>query len=78
MRQTSLDAYAEITEDGTKRSQQERVYLVIKNNPQGIVKWAKAPYMKLKGYPPMPPQNLPDEQLKAVADFLLTPKALNE
>ncbi len=47
-----------------------------KNNPHGIVTWAKAPYRKLKGYPPMPAQHLPEEQLEAVAEFLLTPTAL--
>lgn len=48
-----------------------------KNDPKGIVVWAKSPYKKLKGYPPMPPQHLPEDQLEAVAQFLLTPKALN-
>jgi cytochrome c len=48
-----------------------------KDNPAGIVAWAKSPYDKLAGYPPMPPQHLPEDQLKAVAEFLLTPRALD-
>ena len=54
------------------------IQAVYRGNPAGIVAWAKAPGRKRLDYPAMPPQALPDDQLTAVADFLLTPAALTK
>jgi len=40
-------------------------------NPEGIIAWTKAPGRKRMDYPAMPPQVLPDEDLKAVAEYIL-------
>lgn len=46
-----------------------------KDNPQGIVNFAKAPIQVRRGFPQMPPQAyLGDEKLKAVADYILQMK----
>ena len=46
-----------------------------KDNPQGIVNFAKAPVKVRSGFPQMPPQAyLGDEKLKAVADYILQMK----
>lgn len=40
-------------------------------NPQGIVDWVRAPGRRREDYPPMPAMPLPEDELRAVADFLL-------
>jgi cytochrome c len=40
-------------------------------DPEGIVAWAKKPGRKRLEYPAMPAQNLPDEDLRAIAEFIL-------
>ena len=40
-------------------------------DPEGIVSWAKAPGRKREDYPPMPPMNLPNAELQAIAAFML-------
>jgi cytochrome c len=40
-------------------------------NPEGIVSWAKQPGRKRLEYPAMPAQNLPEEDLRAIADYIL-------
>jgi len=40
-------------------------------NPEGIVAWAVAPGRKRADYPPMPPQDLPREDLLQIADYIL-------
>jgi parallel beta-helix repeat protein len=46
-----------------------------KDNPQGIVKFAKAPVKVRSGFPQMPPQAyLGDEKLKAVAEYMIRMK----
>jgi cytochrome c len=42
-----------------------------KDNPSGIVAWAKAPGKKRSDYPQMPPMALPDEDLKIIAEYVL-------
>jgi cytochrome c551/c552 len=46
-----------------------------KDNPQGIVNFAKAPVKVRSDFPQMPPQAyLGDEKLKAVAEYILQMK----
>ncbi len=40
-------------------------------NPEGIVKWAKAPGKKRQDYPPMPPINIPEQELLEAAKYIL-------
>jgi len=42
-----------------------------KGNPQGIVAWDEHPGRRRPDYPPMPPQNLPPDQLLQVAQYIL-------
>ncbi len=44
---------------------------IYKDNPSGIVAWAKAPGKKRPDYPQMPPMALPDEDLKVIAEYIL-------
>lgn len=44
---------------------------IYEGNAAGIVSWAKAPGKKRADYPQMPPMSLPDEDLKAIADYIL-------
>ncbi len=44
---------------------------IYQGNPQGIIAWTKEPGKKRPDYPVMPPQNLSEEDLKAVAEYLL-------
>ncbi len=45
---------------------------IYKNNPAGIVAWAKAPGKKRPDYPPMPAfGHLGEEQLRGIADYIL-------
>jgi cytochrome c len=44
---------------------------IYENNPDGIVAWAKAPGRSRADYPPMPAQNLPVDDLKAIAEYIL-------
>jgi cytochrome c len=45
---------------------------IYEGNAAGIVAWAKAPGKKRADYPQMPPMSLPDEDLKAIADYILS------
>lgn len=45
---------------------------IYEGNPKGIVEWAKAPWKKRAGYPQMPPMALPDEDLKLIAEYMLS------
>lgn len=41
------------------------------NNPEGIVAWTKSPGRRRPDYPPMAPIRIPDEELRAVAEYIL-------
>lgn len=45
---------------------------IYEGNAAGIVAWARAPGKKRADYPQMPPMPLPDEDLKAIAEYMLS------
>jgi cytochrome c len=47
------------------------IIAVYAGNPEGIVSWSLAPGRKREDYPAMPAQNLPEEDLRLVAQFVL-------
>jgi cytochrome c len=50
----------------------QEIFTLYKDNPQGIIAWAKAPGNKRREFPPMPAfGHLSDEQLQLVADYML-------
>jgi cytochrome c len=49
----------------------EEIAGIYAGDPAGIVAWAEAPGRKREGFPPMPPFRLGEENLQAVADYML-------
>ena len=52
----------------------KEIQKIYTNNPDGIVQWSKNPGKKRADYPQMPPMPLPDSDLKAIADYILSLK----